>query len=317
MIEDISTRISLSFVVPTILPDAGRIQVLLDSLCGFESEHLEVVLVNQSGIRLGLQLREPLGVQLVERLTDARIPAANARNYGASVASGEYLFFMDDDASLFSGQDALAKLCSDGFWGSDVWVPHLGQVVNGSYISHWPAGVKKLTRRNFPRVIHEWNLIIRRNIFSGLGGFPSNIGAGSPNAAQSGEAFVLGAKIVGAGLAVKLCPDIRVAHPSLYKSKPSIVVLGYSYGAGYATGLGIKSFDLWVKAYWIVRAISAPLFDIYLRPESEFIPSLDAVDKRRLRLALGRCRMVGFWDALAERPPRSLDWLNEQSMQLV
>ena len=67
----------------------------------------------------------------------------------------------------------------------------------------------------------------------------------------------------------------------------------------------------------IVRAVSAPLFDIFFRPESEFIPSLDAVDKRRLRLALGRCRIVGFWDALADRLPRSLDWLNEQSMQLV
>jgi hypothetical protein len=189
-------------------------------------------------------------------------------------------------------------------------------VVNGSYISYWPAGVKKLTCQNFPRVIHEWNLIIRRSIFSWIGGFP-NIGPGSPHAAQAGEAFVLVAGIVRAGLVVKLCPDIRVAHPSLYSSKPSSVVLGYSYGAGYATGLGIRSFDPLVKAYWIVRAISAPLFDIYFRPESEHILSLDAVDKRRLRLALGRCRMVGFWDALAGRPPRSLDWLNEQSMHLV
>jgi glycosyltransferase involved in cell wall biosynthesis len=301
-------NIKLSLIVPTL--DQNVLSVLINSISELKSSKIELIVINQSRKSLTPNLIGMINIPCVDFLVD-KLPAASARNLGASLASGEYVFFLDDDAVFYSNEEALEDLLLELYSGPDVLVVQRGEVVNCVYISHWPTDTT-LNLRNFSRFAIEWNLILKKSIFNKLGGFPE-IGTGSHHAALSGEAFVLMSKIIGAKIPIILWPDVKIAHPGLFeKSKPLIVALGYWYGAGYAVGLSLASFRLIWKVYWISRILAALLKDLLFR-KNELIPTLEKVSELKYSFILAKCRLYGFLDAIMHKSPRPLNWLDAQT----
>lgn len=298
---------TLSLIAPTVVWDPARIQRLLDGLPPDQDERLELVLVNQCGREI-LPALHGSAARRVREIRMARpVPAAAARNLGAAAARGEYLFFLDDDAHFDSDRSQLEHLLQGTGCGVDLIVPQRGEIVEGRYESHWPAGLRTVTVRNFPLATIEWNLVIRKQLFQSLGGFPA-IGPGSRHAAQCGEAFALVARLLSYRARVRLEPTVRVAHPSLAKgARPLTTVLGYQYGSGYSVGMALQSLGPSARRYWAARALAAAA------RTSAAGPGLTASEPvrsaRKLALFSGRCRGLGFLDGRARRQPRSLEWL--------
>jgi len=307
--------ILLSLIIPVLHLDL-HLPLLFKSIAKFSSTELEIIVVNQSDGELPDYLTREVCIPIIDHITDTIVSAANARNLGASLASGEYVFFLDDDALFYSDEIAFKGLLSELHSGPDVLVVQRGEIVDGKFISHWPKGVLTVTYRNFPRIIIEWNLIIKKSIFNKLGGFPE-IGSGSPHAALSGEAFVLASKIVAINLAILLWPSVQIAHPGLFeKIKPVSVALGYSYGAGYAVGLSLPSFDLKMKIYWVFRVMGASLSDLFLR-KGELIFTIEKVDKLKYRFGLAKCKLYGFFSAMINKSPKPLAWLEHEASKII
>lgn len=307
--------ILLSLIVPVIHLDL-HLSLLFKSIAKISSTELEIIVVNQSGGGLPDYLKREVCVSVIDHVTDNIVSAANARNLGASLASGEYVFFLDDDAVFYSDEIAFNGLLSELRSGPDVLVAQRGEMVDGKYMSHWPKGLLTVTYRNIPRIIIEWNLIIKKNIFNKLKGFPE-IGSGSPHAALSGEAFVLASKIVATNISIILWPSVQVGHPGLFdKIKPVSVALGYAYGAGYAVGLSFPSFDLKMKIYWVLRIMGGSLSDLLFR-NGELISTKEQVDRLRYRYGLAKCRLYGFFNAMINGSPKPLAWLEYEATKII
>nr|WP_146180883.1 glycosyltransferase family 2 protein [Limnohabitans sp. 2KL-17] len=241
-------------------------------------------------------------------MTQTIIPAANARNLGALEAVGEFLFFLDDDALLIAEPQEFCRLIEELTPQLAAAVCHRGELIDGTYLSHWPTGVTRITVQNFSAFCIEWNFIVRRELFFSSGAFPE-IGTGSQHAALSGEIFVLAARLLGCGHSLNTINFIRVAHPSLLKPRNTATnLLGYYYGSGYAVGISFNYFSLWAKIYWITRVAVAAIFDSthrYRTYKDCIKPELAG-----LRVKLSRARLVGFADGLFGREVKQHNWLS-------
>jgi glycosyltransferase involved in cell wall biosynthesis len=310
----INTPILLSLIVPVVKPELF-LEKLFISLSNLKHEQIELVLINQSGKEIDI-LRKILNIELVEYVRNSVIPAAEARNLGASLASGEYLFFLDDDAFIYSNIISLEELIISLSNGPNLLVPQRGEVIDGCYISHWPQNTSKITYRNFSRFIIEWNLIIKKELFLQLGGF-NDMGPGSHHACQCGEAFVLTSKIIVTGQSIKLCPNIKVAHPGLFeKAKNTKNALGYAYATGFAIGIGLNYFNFIAKIYWINRGIFSAFYEL-LRHSKNQIKLIENVNLFIYRLAILKCKILGLIDAVTKSKPRSLIWLDAEAKKII
>lgn len=306
-------NIKLSLIVPTF--DQNVLSGLINSISELKSSEIELVVINQSKERLTPNLIDMIKIPCIDCLVD-KLPAANARNHGATLANGEYLFFLDDDAVVYSGKESISNLLKMIDQNTDVVIVQRGGIKNGVYVSHWPKGIQKLTYRNFPRIVIEWNLIIKKELFLRIGGFPE-IGPGSAHAALSGEAFVLAAKMIGFNLSLQLCPSVQIAHPSLFeKSKNIVTALGYAYGSGYAVGLSLSFFNVRQKIYWFLRIAVASMADMLLRSD-ELIRTTEEIDMKKYKRGLAKCRLIGFFDALRREKPRSAKWVREKASGIL
>lgn len=282
----------LSLIVPFISSDRG-IKYLLRSLRSVQSPDIEVIAVNQTKTPLDDPIKS--GLNITEHMTDSIIPASSSRNLGASLAKGKYLFFLDDDAFFFDGAACVKQLLEVLRKEElEMVVAQRGWVRDGVYISHWPKKQKKISCANFSRFIIEWNIVIKKDIFEKAGGFPK-IGNGQPHAAQSGEAFVLAAKIFSCRAKIRLLPEIRIAHPQLNPQKSLAKTLGYMYGNGYAIGISMKYFTVKWKMYWIMRGLTAPIKDVFSGKQ----------------ISLCFAKITGLKDGVLGKKPKDLAWLNK------
>ncbi|MEH1983297.1 MAG: glycosyltransferase family A protein [Nostoc sp.] len=312
----INTPVLLSLIVPVVKPELF-LEKLFISLSNLKHEQIELVLINQSGKEIDL-LRKILNIKLVEYVRNRVIPAAEARNLGASLASGKYLFFLDDDAVVYSPSTSIEQLIINLLNSPDVVIVQRGELnINNNYVSHWPDNTIKVNYRNFPRIVIEWNLIIKRELFLELGGF-CNVGTGCHHAALSGEAFVLFAKIISHTKKIELFPQILVAHPSLFATvKPTKSSLGYAYGNGYAVGTALKYFSYTIKTYWLVRFLVSTLFYDILRSKKEYTIVNEDVNYLKYRFAIFKCKIFGFIDSIFQKEPRTLNWLLKETNQVI
>lgn len=306
----------LSIIVPVVRPEL-HLDQLIESFHGFTNQQVEMIIINQSGKELSNTTKEKLTFSAIYHQTSELMPAANARNLGASIANGKYLFFLDDDALVYSGAESLNELLCLLKSDVDVVIAQRGELNQGKFVSHWYNDLRKITLSNFPRYIIEWNLIIKKSLFFLLGGFPE-IGPGSPHAALSGEGFVLMSKIIGANLSVLLCASLQIVHPGLFeKPRPLKVALGYSYGAGYAVGLSWFSYDLKWKVYWFFRVIGASFLDLFLRRGELMHTTIEKVNRLKYKSKLAKCRLYGFFDAITNKPPKPLAWLEHNASKMM
>ena len=151
----------------------------------------------------------PAGVTALGLPTNVGIPAG--RNAGAEVVTGEYIFFLDDDASLPT-TSTLAKLIEkispdtdaalvqprvqnlDGTQGPDRWVPRLragDHTVSGPATSLWEGGVA-----------------MRREVFDAIGGW-------APEYFYAHEGIELCWRTWDAGFKVWYAGDVPISHPTI------------------------------------------------------------------------------------------------------
>ena len=86
----------LSIIIPVVNPKKNLKKLFL-SLQEFGEHDSEILVINQSMKKLDDDIRKAVKIVIVERLTKNIIPASSARNLGATIATGKYLFFLDDD----------------------------------------------------------------------------------------------------------------------------------------------------------------------------------------------------------------------------
>lgn len=296
----------LSFVVPCVKPSLflKRLFDSLNQISFLEQEAVELVLVNQSGNSIFAEDYR-FNFSFKEEIISYIIPAYQARNLGAQISSGKYIFFLDDDAFIYSGYDGLKKLLNiiKSIKQPTLILAQRGEVIQNKYISHWPKG-NGINKTNFSRFAIEWNMIVEKELFLELQGFDS-IGPGSSHLAQCGEAFVLVAKFFFYKTHIILIPEIQVAHPSLFKTQKNInKVLGYAYGSGFAVGKSLSYFDVWYKSYWVLRLISSLVYEL-ARKKAELIePSDSNLGYFKYRFLLIRMKLIGFLDGFRQGEPR-------------
>jgi len=297
----------LSVIIPVASKRADIFRAL-NSLVLIKESIIEIIIIEMSEVKNNYDASEVIDLLRVVSVKHS-LPASEARNLGASMALGKYLLFIDDDAELLMENNSEANLIEAIKSYYHVIILNRGHIKGGVFISHWPKKSDKITYSNFSRLAIEWNLIIERALFNKIDGFPS-IGTGQHHSAQSGEAFVLVAKLLFSGKRIKLLPDIRIAHPNLdCPNKPLNKNIGYSYGCGYAIGMSMHLFPIIWQVYWLLRGIIAPIADI----SSKKYDHLDRYGKIILKCKLALVRILGLFDALLNRSPKTLFWLEEMA----
>ena len=126
------------------------------------------------------------------------------------------------------------------------------------------------------------------------------------------------AKIISHTQKIELFPQILIAHPSLFATvKPTKSSLGYAYGNGYAVGTALKYFSYTIKIYWLVRFLVSTLFREVLRGNKEHIIVNEDINYIKYRFAIFKCKIFGFLDSIFQKEPRTLNWLIEETNQVV
>jgi glycosyltransferase involved in cell wall biosynthesis len=317
-----NTTILLSIVVPVVNPKI-YLKGLLDSIKELSSESIEIIFVNQSQQEIiNIYDYSNINIKFIDRLTESIIPAARARNLGASIATGSYLLFLDDDAYFFPAitSEKITNLLTQlTRHQPDLLLLQRGETIDNNYKTHWPDPEnKKIDYKNFSNYAIEWNFLIKQQLFNDLGGF-IDIGPGSNHACLCGEAFVLFSKIIDVDqYSIELYPDIQIAHPGLFAKVVSLRnALAYYYATGYTVGIGLAYFKFEHRFYWCLRLIISVFYDLFLRNQLEIIPVQESVNNNAYRYALATCKLVGFIDSLRGKQPQPKDWLDLEAAKVA
>ena len=189
-----------------VLTTGSRPDVLalaLDSLRSQRGVELDVVVVFNGAEPLAL----PPRTRALGLAEDLGIPAA--RNAGADQASGELLFFLDDDASL-GGDDALARVAARFDADPSLGALQLGVAPRGggAYSRDWVPRLRvgDRTRPSDVAVLWEGAVAVRRSVFDLVGGWPGEF-------RFVHEGVDLAWRILDAGFRVHYAADIGALHP--------------------------------------------------------------------------------------------------------
>ena len=200
---------SVSVVVATL----GRPELLacLDSLWQQSRAADEIIVVNNGNNSIEIPVPTQPQTRLI-RCTKRGISAA--RNAGARIAEGEFLAFIDDDAT--ADPDWLTAV-EARFAGSPI-AGMAGAVLRDATESseRVAVAVNRATadwfwKTNFGGIGNGANLAFRRTAFLAAGGFDEHLGLGAT--IPTSEEHNLFFRLVAAGETVAYEPDARVFHP--------------------------------------------------------------------------------------------------------
>jgi len=168
--------------VSIIIPSIGKqplLAGLVEGLMGGTKTSIEIIISHS-----GDSAPSELDLNIVTVHQDSPLLASAARNRGAEVASGRYLFFIDDDndvdpgvvdvlASLLDGDSAMTEVGPSMFYGSarnvvfSMGVSHRGWLGRTRTIKDWPAnGAREIISEALPNAF-----MVRRSQFEAIGGF--------------------------------------------------------------------------------------------------------------------------------------------------
>jgi len=155
-----------------IIPTYDRPEFLIEAINSVLRQTFfpfEIIVVD-NGSR-GTALPEALKSRVILVRVKPAIGASSARNFGASLARGDYLAFLDDD-DLW-GREYLEKAAEALGEGNECAISRLDKIEDGIISGHKNAyqklSLKKLFVSN-PGVTGS-NIVIKKNIFLELGGF--------------------------------------------------------------------------------------------------------------------------------------------------
>ena len=201
-----------SFIIPVYnRPD--EIDELLESLTRQAFDDFEVIIVEDGSANPCREVCEKYHDKLtLKYFYKENSGPGQSRNYGAERATGDYLIILDSDVVLPDGylqavDEELTLNPCEAFGGADASHPSFTPVqkaISYSMTSFFTTGGirggKKKLDKFYPR---SYNMGIRRNIYSHLGGFSKM---------RFGEDIDFSYRIVEAGCKCRLFPDAWVWH---------------------------------------------------------------------------------------------------------
>lgn len=284
-----SEKTILSFVIPSLGAPA-EIYILIKRIIGIHGS--EIVVINQNPMH---RISKGKFCNVREISLERPVSASEARNLGVSIAKGEFIFFLDDDADLLNIDSTIVNFLVDNFNKVDVLVFDRCYK-NGEKICSYNPDARQWANHHWSmsKFVTEWNFCVRRNIFMKAGMFPP-IGVGSMSKAQSGEMFVLFSSICNTTPKIFYHPGVKVLHPPYAGEKKLQKCLGYYYGAGYAVGLSLTYFSMSYKFMWVFRTLAAAIRDIFLSKSAILKPSDYPLDLY-YRLRICCVRIIGLLD---------------------
>jgi citrate synthase len=208
----------LSVIIPAH-NNAAHLPRCLDALAHSTRAPDEIIVVDDASRDGSARIARACARVIV--LDGAPRGPAFARNRGAAIASGDALVFLDADVAAHP--DALARIESALIENANV------AALFGSYDAHpparsWVSLFKNLlhhhTHQHAQREAFTFWAgcgAIRRAVFLALGGFDERY------ARPSVEDIELGARLLGVGYRVQLCPEIQVTHLKQWSLKSLLI----------------------------------------------------------------------------------------------
>ncbi len=207
-------RSRLSVVIPT-RNGAATLAACLQSLRSCSLPPYEIIVVDDASSDGSGDIARGLGCRVLR--LDENAGAARAKNRGASVATGDWLYFTDDD--VIATPDALAQVAQA------LTVPGItgvvGVLARDIPFRDFPSNYKNLWMRfTYTRLPAEGKRIgvfytsvaaIRRDVFLKLGGFDENY-----SGASIAEDTEFGQRAWAVGHSLVLDPRIAVTHCKHY-----------------------------------------------------------------------------------------------------
>lgn len=160
--------IKISCIIPTI----NRTEFLVESINSVLTQTFppdEIIIINNGDEMLSLpkEIRDQVKVYDIV----FRAGVSQARNFGASMAKGDYLAFLDDD-DLW-GKDYLLNISKELNGGIDCFVGSFDQMIDDK-VTKYKNASNKLTIDNlltYNPGITGSNIVVSRKIFFEVGGF--------------------------------------------------------------------------------------------------------------------------------------------------
>lgn len=162
--------------ISCIIPTYNRPKFLEEAIKSVLAQTLksyEIIIVNNG--RKKLILPDDLSQKLIVYNIVSQAGASQARNFGASLARGDYLAFLDDD-DLWNSE-YLEKVTEALETGAECIISRLDKMEEGRISKHKNAyqklSLKKLFISN-PGVTGS-NIVIKKSVFMKLGGFDTKL----------------------------------------------------------------------------------------------------------------------------------------------
>lgn len=226
----------ISMIASTLGRDV-EMRLLLETLSTQNDDRFELIVVDQnSDDRLVPILAEFQGRFPIRHIKSTEKGLDRGRNLGARNATGEWLIFPDDDswyppeflktvrhlietepADIYSGR-SLNKA------GTEIMVPFLDHDA-------------EISRANIWKVLIEWVIVFRAEVFRKAGGFDEELGAGSGTPWNSGEGQDLVLRCLAMGAKGYFRRALYGFHPEEQPhANPDVHIAkmhGYSRGKGF------------------------------------------------------------------------------------
>jgi glycosyltransferase involved in cell wall biosynthesis len=255
-----------NMTISIVLPTLGRtkeVDSMLNSILKYvksTSIIFEVIVVDQNfsnALDSIIQKYKEHGIDIIHHKVSFR-GLSKAKNYGAKLASGKYVCFIDDDAEFLEGtlERAVSRLDNGNF-----------DIVSGRCVDRegkdstlkFEHKEQVLSLSCFENRFIESTMFFKREICERFQ-YDENMGVGAFYGAEEGYDLVY--RMLQENVRILFDPEIVFYHPQNYvsRSQPGLPRKVFSYRVGY--GYLCKKHHL-NKKYW-KRLISVMLYIPYL-----------------------------------------------------
>lgn len=250
------------FDLTIVLPTLGRekeVDAMLESIYRFVTSSnisFEIIVVDQNFSDLldnVVEKYHAMGVEMLHHKVSFR-GLSKAKNYGAKLARGKYICFIDDDAEFLEGTAlrAISRL-EEGKY--DIVSGRCIDREGNDSVLHFKHEEKVLTLLAFENRFVESTMFFKREICERFQ-YDENMGLGAFYGAEEGYDLVY--RMLHENVIILFDPEIKFYHPQTILSHEGEVVVrrAFSYRCGF--GYLCKKHNL-NKKYW-KRLISVQLY---------------------------------------------------------